>query len=320
MAITGAGTRANPYICETWDDIIQATSENNKYVKVKPLLQKTSDTNIINNKLYFDSEGNVIANPTIENINNYYENIRIFDGNDISPTGINWVIYSNTFDGNGSTFNNFTATSDYYCITLSDTYGNTIKNCIFSNIKITGAATFMYGWSTAREIINCIFSGITSSSGPFFCQSNTAFLRCAFNIMFNNSAGFIRHSSVPTFQNCNVKFSGNCLTEYLYTNSSGQSGSMVHENTLVTGTCPAKYYTIGYYSNTWRSYDSIINMTFNSDNVIANQDDTKPTTNILINSNKLNGATVTSQLITQVTDSQLRDVEYLQSINFPVGD
>ena len=108
MAVTGSGTQADPYIVDTWVDFFDKFNTSaSTYIEFPKQLALTTDTEIVEGKLYVDSNGNVIINPVISELNTYYENSFYLDTNDYEPEG--WSATKNCrghFNGRGAKIKN----------------------------------------------------------------------------------------------------------------------------------------------------------------------------------------------------------------------
>lgn len=169
MAVTGSGTQADPYIVDTWEDFIdKINTSTSTYVEFPKQLALTTDTEIVEGKLYVDSNGDVVVNPVISELNTYYENSFYLDANDYEPEG--WSTYKlckAQFNGRGAKIKNIYVKTSlpngiFYCANSSGRAGFTGIN--FENILIDCVGTYLFN---GCNLNNCIFS-IGTKGGFYF--------------------------------------------------------------------------------------------------------------------------------------------------------
>lgn len=289
--MTGTGTQADPYIVDTWADFVTAVGKSDVYVEC--------------------AEGT------------------IWDMNDIAPDGINSRIniYAKSISGNG--------------VIIKKTYFTSNGSFFFANsTSVTGvdfldslieSGTFIYraGAATFQE---CRFSGIIQDSTFFYNTANSSayIKRSSINLQFQGNSllccGYYVGNGIggrPIIcENCNVRLSGNsthssAITSY---DSNYKYNLITFENCLISGVNPFKYLYVSWAwsSGTYSSKYGVFDIVCSSGQSIINAPRYSSIVNCIINSDKLNGATVDTA-IKKVTDDQLHDASYLQSIGFPIG-
>lgn len=174
MAVTGSGTQQDPFVVDTWEDFFdKINTSTSTYVEFPKQLVPTTDTEIVEGKLYVDSNGNVIVNPTVSELNTYYENSFYLDANDYEPEG--WSVTKNCkahFNGRGAKIKNIyinTVLSNglFYCSGSGSRAEFTGIN--FENILIDCVGTYLF---TGCSLNSCIFS--IGTKGSFYFLGNRA--------------------------------------------------------------------------------------------------------------------------------------------------
>jgi len=290
MAYTGTGTQDDPYVVDDWDSLIEKIAEVDTYVTV------ADNVDIDLTKIYPEGIPYSNAQPLL----NFA--CKEFDGNGI--------IIRNAYNLN-------VRTGSTSVVELAATC-NTVSNFNFVNFYInTGTLPFIRGRGTTsvdKLIAHSTFKGVVfttnysnyepiSNIGRFFdCVWNT---KCTFT-----GNGYVSHH-YPIFDSCWVRFD----TNRRWANN---GGSFV--NTYIEGTFRANHDNSPVFAF-GNSLCSILNA-----NIVAG-DYTGCTitagssaTMCLINSDKVEeGITLdgTTSAMIEVTDSQLKDYDYLKDI-FPV--
>jgi hypothetical protein len=291
--MTGTGTQADPYIVDTWADFVTAVGKSDVYVEC--------------------AEGTV------------------WDMNDIAPDGISSRIniYAKSINGNGVIIKKlyFTSNASFFFANSTSVTGVDFLD------SLVESGTFIYrsGSATFQE---CRFSGIIQDSIFFYNTANSSayIKRSSINLQFQGNSLFCNGHYAGgiggrglNLSFCNVSFSGKSANSSAITNySQANKYNLVgFDNCLVSGTNPFKFLYV-CWDSTYSNYNigsnySVFDIIFESGQIITNAPNRiYSTTNCLINSDKLNGAEVLSAF-TRVTDDQLHDATYLQSIGFPIG-
>jgi hypothetical protein len=289
--MTGTGTQADPYIVDTWADFVTAVGKSDVYVEC--------------------AEGTV------------------WDMNDIAPDGINSKIniYAKSINGNGVIIKKlyFTSNASFFFANSTSVTGVDFLDSLIES------GTFIYraGAATFQE---CRFSGIIQDSTFFYNTANSSayIKRSSINLQFQGNSllccGYYVGNGIggrPIIcENCNVRLSGNsthssAITSY---DSNYKYNLITFENCLISGVNPFKYLYVSWAwsSGTYSSKYSVFDIVCSLGQFITNAPRYSSIVNCIINSDKLNGATVDTA-IKKVTDDQLHDASYLQSIGFPIG-
>lgn len=280
MAITGTGTQADPYLPETWEEILQCTSSDNVYT--------TFPQNAI-----FD-------------MNNYYP-----DG-----IGTGEIVFRGFIDGNGSVIKNACYNGDARAIIMSDsdTKGKII-NLDFLNFyfKATRRGATLIGVTSAavdnatfsgEAFYNCRFSGLLSSTDVDYCAItqcgyNGYISCCSYNIKaISRGCNLDTGNFVAQHRNCNIMY------------EAAYGAQMALADCYVEGS--ATELNIYSKGSSQSSNTSILN--FAADSITG----TRTYQNmILVNTDRYSGTLPTGFI--GVTDAQLKDAGYLSSIGFPIG-
>lgn len=289
--MTGTGTQADPYIVDTWADFVTAVGKSDVYVEC--------------------AEGTV------------------WDMNDIAPDGINSRIniYAKSISGNGVIIKKtyFTSNGSFYFANSTSVTGVDFLDSLIES------GTFIYraGAATFQE---CRFSGIIQDSTFFYNTANSSayIKRSSINLQFQGNSllccGYYVGNGIggrPIIcENCNVRLSGSSTNSSTITSydSNYKYNLITFENCLISGVNPFKYLYVSWAwsSGTYSSKYSVFDIVCSSGQFITNAPRYSSIVNCIINSDKLNGATVDTA-IKKVTDDQLHDASYLQSIGFPIG-
>ncbi len=289
--MTGTGTQADPYIVDTWADFVTAVGKSDVYVEC--------------------AEGTV------------------WDMNDIAPDGISSRIniYAKSINGNGVIIKKlyFTSNASFFFANSTSVTGVDFLDSLIES------GTFIYraGAATFQE---CRFSGIIQDSTFFYNTANSSayIKRSSINLQFQGNSllccGYYVGNGIggrPIIcENCNVRLSGSSTNSSTITSydSNYKYNLITFENCLISGVNPFKYLYVSWAwsSGTYSSKYSVFDIVCSSGQSIINAPRYSSIVNCIINSDKLNGATVDTA-IKKVTDDQLHDASYLQSIGFPIG-
>ena len=289
--MTGTGTQADPYIVDTWADFVTAVGKSDVYVEC--------------------AEGTV------------------WDMNDIAPDGISSRIniYAKSINGNGVIIKKlyFTSNASFFFANSTSVTGVDFLD------SLVESGTFIYRSGSAM-FQECRFSGIIQDSTFFYNTANSSayIKRSSINLQFQGNSllccGYYVGNGTggrPIIcENCNVRLSGNsthssAITSY---DSTYKYNLILFDNCFISGVNPFKYLydSWRWSSGTYSSKYSVFDIVCSSGQSIINAPRYSSIVNCIINSDKLNGATVDTA-IKKVTDDQLHDASYLQSIGFPIG-
>ena len=283
--MTGTGTQADPYIVDTWADFVTAVGKSDVYIAPNGVGQVSVLAKSVN--------GNGTA------IKNIFKN--------------GGVVFAITSSCTVSGFNITSFLVENGAALFRISCGSRV-DCYLRNMRFSGMVTDSYFVISGSEYDN-------SYSRPIVYNSS-------FNIIFQGNSAFsrLRANSFPNaidLYYCNVKFSG-ASTHTGATNTSIGYNAIAFHNCIVTGNNPFLNICIdgtpsSSYWWAWHSEYSAFDFVCESTqkiNVLYSQNQSSL---CLINSDKLNGATVSAQNIKQVTEEQLGSASYLQSIGFPIG-
>ncbi len=289
MAYTGTGTQDDPYVVDDWDSLIEKIADTEAYVTV------ADNVDIDLTKIYPEGIPYSSAQPLLN-------------------------FACKEFDGNGITIRNAynlsVRTGTTSILELATTC-NTVTNFNFVNFYVnTGTLPFIRGRGTSTDklIAHSTFKGVvfTTNISNYEPISYIArFFDCVWNTKYTFTGnGYVNHH-YPIFDSCWVRFDTN--RRWL-----NNGGSFV--NTYIEGTFRASQNNSPVFAF-GNSLCSILNA-----NIVAG-DYTGCTitaggsaTMCLINSDKVEeGITLggTTSAMIEVTDSQLKDYDYLKDI-FPV--
>ena len=291
--MTGTGTQADPYIVDTWADFVTAVGKSGVYVEC--------------------AEG------------------AVWDMNDIASEGISAEVNINckSVEGNGVTVKNLFFTSNGKLSFKSEV---AFTNVNFLNFLVENGRFINVAGSSSPSISKCKFSGVVQDSNfAYNAQSKILDInRCSLNLQFQGNSllycGYYVGNGIGGLglkcQNCNVRLSGsstNSSTIKSY-DSNYKYNLITFESCLISGVNPFKYLYVSWAwsSGTYSSKYSVFDIVCSSGQFITNAPRYSSIVNCIINSDKLNGATVDTA-IKKVTDDQLHDALYLQSIGFPIG-
>lgn len=268
----------------------------------------------------------------------------IWDMNDIAPEGLTATITVNatSVNGNGLTIRNIYKNGGNV---FNSSVGNhTISDINFENIYAIGnfwyASASNDNWYT-HQFARCKFSGkivngafIASNTGSEEYGNRwklyTRLTSCSANLHFSGNSTLSTgdlyerdiYEAVPRqlrFVDSIIVISGKSTNTG--TANQGQKGgynAISLNNSLLTGNNPFINLQISQSYQATSTIASVIDLNCQEGQTIYRGSNTGTVSTTLINADKINGATVASQLI-QVTDEQLKDAAYLESIGFPIG-
>lgn len=235
----------------------------------------------------------------------------VWDMNEIYPSGWNTQSRIRAFRvyGNGLIIRNLYSTcSTTYGLFRIDSSTGYIYDLTFQNLYYSGSSPCFGGSSnnSTTTFSRCSFSGIIDSNVLFAAGNKLIFNTkdgkgCSFNLKFNNGAKFHGGSYRLTILSGKIVLSGN--------SNAVPSSSIIMHNCLVNGVLPfSKFIIAGEYN--------VFDMNVSNGQTISQSSDLVAS---IINSDKIaEGATIAESLI-QVTESQMKNAEYLESIGFPIG-
>lgn len=280
MSITGTGTADNPFRPETWEEVLQCTSTDGIYT--------------------------ILPKNAIYDMNNYF-----LDG---IPTG--GIVLRGFIDGNGSSIINahYEGTARAFIMSNSESTGS-IKNLNFLNfyLKATRTAATLIGVTSeatetahfyGQAFYNCIFSGlVAATSNVSYCAVTQvsdagSVSRCAYNITcVASSANLDTGNFTALNKNCNIRLDHIGV------------GSFAIDNCYMEG--KISHCDINSISSNAPSNSSVLNI--ESDSITASRSNPSM---ILVSTENYVGTIPTG--MNGVTDTQLKDADYLRSLGFPI--
>lgn len=280
MAITGTGTQTDPYRPETWEEVLQCTSTDSIYT--------------------------VLPQNTVFDMNDYFP-----DG---IPTG--GIILRGFIDGNGSSIINAHYEGSARAIIMSQYESNgNIRNLKFLNfyLKATRTAATLIGVTSevvdnarfyGQAFYNCIFSGlVAATSNVSYCAVTQvsdagSISRCAYNITCIASGANLDTGNYTALnKNCNIRLDHIGV------------GSFAVDNCYMEG--KISHCDINSISANAPSNSSVLNI--ESDSITASRSNPSM---ILVNTERYAETIPTG--MNGVTDTQLKDADYLRSLGFPI--
>ncbi len=278
MSISGTGTKEDPYIVSTWEEIVSQCGIANVYVKCIPNLEinmntlyRFGATSITFNCAEWDGNGVVIKN-------GYWHNAPIFSM--FIDTNVTRVIKNVSF------LNTYTDTNLFQ---IKSSYGMLLH---LLNITITG-------FHTGSDVM----FRINQNQG----NVPTLLEGCSFNL--NNPNGGVGYSPYadyhPTFDNCFIKWNG--------TNFSGgnTSGTPILKSSRIDG-------KIGDSSNSTYLYFSWSNSIINaSGSQILWLGSNVGTSHVIYNSDLISSGSQQGG-VTGLTTEQLKDASTVAATGFPI--
>ena len=253
--MTGTGTENDPYIVESWAELLSVMEESTNYVKLK-------------------------------------ENA-VIDFDEIYPEGIPYNFDINAhLDGNGGEMRNA-----YFSADVSRMYFKDVKNLGIVNALVNRPiGIYSSGAFDTVKMTNCRFSGIVQN-GQLLSAYGSECYNSSFR--FEMNGGTFGGSNDPyhkaSYENCQFNFSG--------TNAEGFNLSDF-KNCKFKGTIPFEF-------NPDNCDTCVI------DAEISEMSSYTVYTSSIVNSTKI-PQSFTSVGLSKVTTEQMRNVDYLQSIGFPV--
>ena len=289
MAYTGTGAQDDPYVVDDWDSLTEKIADTEAYVTV------ADNVDIDLTKIYPEGIPYSNAQPLL----NFA--CKEFDGNGIT--------IRNAYNLSRRTGSNAVIECAVTCDALS--------NMNFVNFYINSATELIKSRKTGSYITvaHCTFKGIwfTSITEPW--EHIKRFFDCVFNIKYTTVGSTAYMYNTATFDSCWLRFDTN-------TKWNGSNGFQHFVNTYLEGR-----FTVTSNSqkiiDTGNSLVSIINATLDAGEYTGiTIYSWSSSIDILVNSDKYIGTitpTVNSGAnpFIEVTDSQLKDYDYLKNI-FPV--
>lgn len=300
--MTGTGTQADPYIVDNFPDFITAVGTSGAYVEFPKNLVKTSDTEIVEGKLYVDGSGEPVTNPVTENLGNYYENTFALNANDYAPEGMTAriTIACAYFHGRGGAVKNiwFNRADGFYITANTD-----IRATAFLNWRVTTATNSSFIVFNSNNTYTCYFRknifqfGVEETSGGInlfdyirpVAVSNSFYVRSASTgeiKIFGNNSNYTACTRNRVYVDTTTAY-----RLYMY----------YHDSLLVQGNCR------GFQDA--RITNSVIDATFSGS--VNGSNNSK----VLVNKDK--ASSISGEHIA-VTTEQLTDAAYLSSIGFPI--
>ena len=253
--MTGTGTENDPYIVESWAELLSVMEESTNYVKLK-------------------------------------ENV-VIDFNGIYPEGIpgNFDINAH-LDGNGGEMRNAYFSADGSRIYLKDVRNLGIVNALVNkSMGLYSSSAF-----DTTKMTNCRFSGIVQN-GQLLSTYGSECYNSSFR--FEMNGGTFGGSNDPyhkaSYENCQFNFSG--------TNAEGFNLSDF-KNCKFKGTIPFVF-----------NPDNCDTCVIDAD--VYEMSNATGYTHSIANSEKI-PSSFTKTGLTKVTTAQMHNVDYLQSIGFPI--
>lgn len=319
----GDGTQANPYIPETWSEFTTAIGTSGAYVSLPITLVRTSDTKIVNGKIYFDSQGNRIATPVQSQISTYYENNFKFDMNAVNPLGVLINFNNCHVNGNGASIINLYIPDSDTGINVSNgtLYLDDINflnmYCDYDN---TGRGIFRCQDNSRNFVVkNVQFQGFINQGSMIGSSggSTMSFTSVTFSLTFSKNARFtnaVLNDTDKYYKFCNFDFYGN--PEQLW-GASGSGNRNKFINCKMSGKLTGEFSNVAQFPSDSASSTNVIDVDYTeSTNVTFDSNGSNP---FVINTDKLPAET-TYENMTGVTTAQLANAEYLRSVGFPCGD
>lgn len=233
----------------------------------------------------------------------------VWDLAEIEPEGHNGTITINAnINGNGLTIKNLV--QERGIVNSAFYYGQTVINDmhIINANCVCGSDGFFSGDSITMN--GCTISALIHDSGDIFYFGNSRTLyRCAFNIELANATALRFIGSNANAQYCNAKFSGSRVTELIFTGANYPYGSI--DNCYFVFDTPAVQ-DITANNVSW----SVIRCT--GSNVLSLSGFTQQHFCLGVTTDFPNASSIGDGIIL-VSESQLCDAAYLQSIGFPIG-
>lgn len=284
--MTGAGIQADPYICETWAELISVSTAKTVYIRM--------------------------------------ENELIFDFNEIQPRGFDSQInLSGQIDFNGCILRNFYSTA-LKAIQIKG--GSSWENLTFDNFlqEVTSSTNSDAGFivtdssQTAITITRCNFYGkvnygIRSDKNaiPFYCTSynEMQFEQCGFNVDCTCISGNFSFFKVDCVRNSNVRMKVISTTANIVQSHSASNVQYIF-NSLISGEITVSDTTTPILSGAALSGFNVYKIATNSPMVYVGN-------GISIFNNSLSPITSVMNNFIGCSTDQMKSAEYLYSIGFP---
>lgn len=284
--MTGTGTEQDPYICDTWEELISVSTAKTVYIRMA-------------------------------------ENL-IFDFNEIQPLGFDsQVNLSGQIDFNGCTFKNFYSKSLRAVYILN---GTSWQNLSFENFyqqavssSSSQDAGFLYtdSGSSAIKITNCKFYGkvnygiYSTKNAIVFYSTNyrtLQFEQCAFSLECSCTSGIFSLFRAQFLKNCNVRFVINSHNAGIFSSNESTVNYALNSlfdgkidvsdmtGSVLSGGNPSGYNVYKVQTNAPMQYTGAGVSVFNSD---------------------LSPDTQGNDTFVGCTSGQLKNADYLYSVGFP---
>lgn len=283
--MTGTGTQTDPFVPTIWDDFVTAVGTPGAYVA-------------------FPEGGGVIDMSGYGFFNAGTNNHAVTIGC-ASIEGNGWKIRGLSWQTGGM----FKKSSNLW---EGDT---TISNLHFTDFYGLTADTFFSNSSSVNTtFMQCTFAGIIDDTELLYCYyGDLSFDRCSFAIELKNNSDFgVSSYRDHYYYNCNIKITGTTSTtdevlqavdfEFCYL-----SGEVKLTNAGSTAILKVDA-TAGNYSIVDISVDAAGSVSVDNDG------------GTIVNKDKINASSINITDTTfAVTEDQLHDAEYLNSIGFAIG-
>ncbi|MBR1592811.1 MAG: hypothetical protein IJ666_07365 [Ruminococcus sp.] len=286
--MTGTGTQADPYICDTWEELISVSTSRNNYIQMS------------------DSGAKVV------------------DFNEIQSGGFQSTVnLSGQINFKGWTFKNFYSTA-LKAVNVAN--GSSWEHLTFDDFLQEAAATASGGagficsdtGSSAISIRDCHFFGkvnygIYSTSAAIVFNSWNyriiTFEQCAFNVECACTSGVFSLFRAKSIRNCNVKFDINSLTANLVQSNSTASEQYIF-NSLIEGKISVSNTSGTVLVGSGQSGYNVFKVETNVPMIYAGG-------GVSVFNNALSPDTVSTDSFVGCTPEQLRSASHLYSVGFP---
>ena len=227
----------------------------------------------------------------------------VWDANDIAPEGMPTVsVYAVHIDGKGLVIKNARIDQNFFDCLSATASGVTVENISVTNFLASSPVIYKRG-TYSLYFKNLILSGKQTSGNTIYHYSgnriyfnSNADSGCGFFIDYNNENDMylINYANYVSFRDCIFNLNGKVIL--------GTSSYSFHaENCYIFGEIKGCYFNDNSSKNILNAYAEAI--AGGGANVAV------------INGGKCDNITTG----TAVTDAQLKDANYLNSINFPIG-
>lgn len=285
--MTGTGTQADPYICETWEELVSVSTAKTIYIEMA-------------------------------------ENL-IFDFNEIQPRGFDSrVNLSGQIDFNGCIFRNFYSTAVQAVYVIS---GSSWENLTFDNFlhEVSSSSSSQNvgflctdSGSSALQISNCKFYGkvnygiySTKNAIVFYSWSYNIlqFEQCGFNVECVCTSGIFSFFRMDFVKDCNVKLKVVSATANIV-QSHGSSNVQKVYNSLITGKITVTDTSSNILCGAALSGYNVFKIETNAPLNYAGN-------GISVFDSDLSPDTTGGENFAGCTTTQLKNAEYLYSVGFP---